>query len=72
MLQLTNSLRWYRGRSGGGHENRWAALGAMALSSGTTSIPTSAVVLALPKVHEEFNASIGELQWTLVGFTLPY
>ena len=72
MLQLSNSLRWYRGRGGGGHENKWSALAAMALSSGTTSIPTSAVVLALPKIHQEFNASLGELQWTLVGFTLAY
>lgn len=72
MLSLTHSLRWYRGKGGARHENRWGALAAMALSSGTTSIPTSAVVLALPKIHQEFNASIGELQWTLVGFTLAY
>src|SRR6266511_4014678 len=71
-MQLSNSMRWYRGRGGGGHENKWSALAAMALSSGTTSIPTSAVVLALPKIHQEFNASLGELQWTLVGFTLAY
>lgn len=73
MLTLKHPLRWHTPAApGGGHENRWVALGAMALSSGVTSIPTSAVVLALPKIHAEFNASLGELQWTLVGFTLAY
>src|SRR6266511_2296345 len=68
----SGTSRWRRPAGPGGHENRWVALGAMALSSGVTSIPTSAVVLALPKIHAEFNASLGELQWTLVGFTLAY
>ncbi len=45
---------------------------AMAISSGVTSIPTSAVAVAVPVIHKEFNASIGELQWTLVGFSLAY
>src|SRR5689334_21562967 len=44
----------------------------MAISSGVTSIPTSAVAVAIPVIHKEFNASIGELQWTLVGFSLAY
>jgi EmrB/QacA subfamily drug resistance transporter len=72
VLHLKHPYRFHRPAGPGGHENRWVALGAMALSSGTTSIPTSAVVLALPKIHSEFNASQGELQWTLVGFTLAY
>jgi EmrB/QacA subfamily drug resistance transporter len=72
VLHLKHSYLFHRPRGAGGHENRWIALGAMALSSGVTSIPTSAVVLALPRIHAEFNASLGELQWTLVGFTLAY
>ena len=44
----------------------------MAISSGVTSLPTSAVAVAVPVIHKEFNASIGELQWTLVGFSLAY
>jgi EmrB/QacA subfamily drug resistance transporter len=72
VLTLKHPLQWHRPAEPGGHENKWVALGAMALSSGVTSIPTSAVVLALPKIHAEFNASLGELQWTLVGFTLAY
>jgi EmrB/QacA subfamily drug resistance transporter len=73
VLTLTHAYRLHVPRvRGGGHKNRWVALAAMALSSGVTSIPTSAVQLAIPKIHHEFNASIGELQWTLVGFTLAY
>ncbi len=74
MLHLAHSFRFARPsiRRGGGHENRWAALTAMAISSAVTSIPTSAVVLAIPKIHQEFNASQGELQWVLVAFSLAY
>jgi EmrB/QacA subfamily drug resistance transporter len=73
VLHLKYPFRHVRGGpGGGGHESKWTTLAAMALSSGVTSIPTSAVVLAIPKIHAEFNASIGELQWTLVGFSLAY
>jgi EmrB/QacA subfamily drug resistance transporter len=73
MLHITHTFRFARPHPrGGSHENRWAALTAMAISTGVTSIPTSVVVLALPKIHAEFNASLGELQWTLVGFSLSY
>jgi EmrB/QacA subfamily drug resistance transporter len=44
----------------------------MALSNGATSIPTSVVAVALPQIHQEFNASISELQWTLTAFNLAY
>lgn len=72
MLQLPHSFRFARLGGKGGHENRWAALTAMAISSAVTSIPTSAVVLAISKIHNEFNASQGELQWVLVAFSLAY
>ena len=48
---------------------RWQTLAAMALSNAATSIPTTVVAVAIPKIHQEFNASIAELQWTLTGFT---
>jgi len=68
-----HSFRFYRPQGPGGQPDRkWTVLAAMALSTAVTSIPTSAVVLAIPKIHQEFNASIGELQWTLVGFSLAY
>ena len=73
MLHLRHSFRFVRSRGGSsGYRSKWVVLGAMAISSGVTSIPTSAVVLAIPAIHREFNASIGELQWTLVGFSLAY
>jgi EmrB/QacA subfamily drug resistance transporter len=52
--------------------NKWAALTAMSISTGVTSIPTSLVPVALPTIHHEFDASTGELQWMLVGFSLSY
>jgi len=72
VLQLAHSFRFARLSGKGGHENKWGALTAIAISSGVTSIPTSTVVLAIPVIHKEFNASQGELQWTLVGFSLAY
>jgi EmrB/QacA subfamily drug resistance transporter len=44
----------------------------MALANGATSIPTSVVAVALPRIHSEFNASISELQWTLTAFNLTF
>jgi EmrB/QacA subfamily drug resistance transporter len=72
VLHLTHSFRWHRGPDTGGHGNQRWALAAMAISSGVTSIPTSAVAVVIPQIHTEFNASLGELQWTLVGFSLSY
>ena len=72
MLHLRHSFGFVRPRGPGGYQSKWVVLAAMAISNGVTSIPTSAVVLAIPKIHQEFNASIGELQWTLVGFSLAY
>jgi EmrB/QacA subfamily drug resistance transporter len=45
---------------------------AMALASGITSVPNAAIVLALPVIHRQFNASLTELQWTVVGYLLTY
>jgi EmrB/QacA subfamily drug resistance transporter len=44
----------------------------MALASGITSIPSAAIVLAIPTLHVEFDASVDELQWTVVGYLLTY
>jgi EmrB/QacA subfamily drug resistance transporter len=56
------------GRRGG----KWSTLAAMALSSGLTSIPTAAIVLALPTLHRQFDASFDELEWTVNAFCLSY
>jgi EmrB/QacA subfamily drug resistance transporter len=44
----------------------------MALASGITSIPNAAIVLALPTLHKQFDASLTELQWTVTGYLLAY
>src|SRR5829696_3638962 len=44
----------------------------MALASGITSVPSAAIVLALPTLHKEFDASLTELQWTVTGYLLAY
>lgn len=44
----------------------------MGLASGITSVPNVAIVLALPTLHREFDASTTMLQWTVVGYLLTY
>jgi EmrB/QacA subfamily drug resistance transporter len=45
---------------------------AMALASGITSVPSAAIVLALPTIHKHFNASLTELELTVTGYLLAY
>ncbi len=45
---------------------------AMALASGITSVPSAAIVLALPTIHRHFDASLTELEWTVTGYLLAY
>jgi EmrB/QacA subfamily drug resistance transporter len=46
----------------------WATVAA----AGIVQLPTAAVVVALPTIHREFNASMAELQWTVVAFYIPF
>jgi EmrB/QacA subfamily drug resistance transporter len=55
----------------GGHGSR-RLLVAMAFASGITSVPSAAIVLALPVIHRTFNASLTELEWTVTGYLLAY
>jgi EmrB/QacA subfamily drug resistance transporter len=45
---------------------------AMALASGITSVPSAAIVLALPTIHHQLGASLTELEWTVTGYLLAY
>jgi MFS family permease len=45
---------------------------AMALASGITSVPSAAIVLALPTIHRQLGASLTELEWTVTGYLLGY
>jgi EmrB/QacA subfamily drug resistance transporter len=52
------------------HPRRLPTLVAMAAAAGIGQFPTSAIAIALPTVHQELDASLSELQWTLTAFTL--
>ncbi len=58
------------GQKSGGGSTR--LLLGMALSSGITSVPNAAIVLALPTIHRTFNVSLTELEWTITGYLLAY
>ncbi|MDQ4131856.1 MAG: MFS transporter [Actinomycetota bacterium] len=51
--------------------SRWKALTAMVTAGGIVQLPTGAIVVALPAIHNEFNASIADLQWTVTAFFIP-
>ena len=63
-------------RLGSGNVNapagRRATLAAATLASGITSLPTTALGVALPTLHAEFQATLSELQWTLTAYSLTY
>jgi EmrB/QacA subfamily drug resistance transporter len=44
----------------------------MVLASGITSLPPAAVVLALPTIRTEFDASTADLAWIVTAFNLAY
>jgi EmrB/QacA subfamily drug resistance transporter len=50
----------------------WRLLLGMGLASGITSVPNAAIVLAIPTLHREFDASTTEIQWTVTGYLLAY
>jgi MFS family permease len=50
----------------------WRLLVAMALASGITSVPSAAIVLALPTLHRQFGTSLTALEWTVTGYLLTY
>jgi EmrB/QacA subfamily drug resistance transporter len=49
-----------------------STLVAATLASGITSLPTTALGVALPTLHAEFQATLSELQWTLTAYSLTY
>lgn len=54
------------------HGGKWSTLTAMTLSTALTSVPTAAIVLALPTLHKQFDASFDDLEWTVNAFSLSY
>ncbi len=50
--------------------HRGLVLVTMALAVGLANFPTAAIVVALPELHDQLNASTAALQWTVTGYTL--
>ena len=51
---------------------RRATLTATVAAAGIVQLPTAAVVVALPTIHGQFDASMAELQWTVTAFYIPF
>lgn len=47
-------------------------LAATVAAEGIVQLPTAAIVVAIPTIHAEFDASIAELQWTVTAFYTPF
>lgn len=45
---------------------------AMVCAAGIVQLPTAAIVVALPTIHTEFDASLAEPQWTVTAFYIPF
>lgn len=53
-----------------GHRRARATLLAMAAAAGIGNFSMAALPVALPQLHEQLDASIGELQWAITGYAL--
>lgn len=51
---------------------RTQTLVAMVCAAGIVQLPTAAIVVALPTIHVQFDASLAELQWTVTAFYIPF
>ena len=49
-----------------------ATLVATVAAAGIVQLPTAAIVVALPTIHGQFDASMAELQWTVTAFYIPF
>src|SRR5215204_4311365 len=49
-----------------------ATLLAVTIASGVTSLPTTTLGVALPTIHDDLEASLSQLQWTLTAYSLAY
>ena len=55
-----------------GSARRRATLVATVAAAGIVQLPTAAIVVALPTIHGQFDASMAELQWTVTAFYIPF
>ncbi len=52
------------------HDRRWLVLAICCLSLLLVSMDVTIVNVALPSIHSDFNASLGEQQWVLDAYSL--
>lgn len=55
-----------------GSRRNTATLIATVAAAGIVQLPTAAIVVALPTIHGEFDASMAALQWTVTAFYIPF
>ncbi len=55
-----------------GRGERTGTLVAMVAAAGIVQLPTAAIVVALPTIHQQFDTSLAELQWTVTAFYIPF
>jgi len=51
---------------------RGRTMTAMVAAAGIVQLPTAAIVVALPTIHDEFGTSLAGLQWTVTAFLIPF
>jgi EmrB/QacA subfamily drug resistance transporter len=51
---------------------RTATLAAMVTAAGIVQLPTAAIVVAIPTIHADLDASLAELTWTVTAFYIPF
>jgi EmrB/QacA subfamily drug resistance transporter len=51
---------------------RTETLIATVAAAGIVQLPTAAIVVALPTIHQQFDTSLAELQWTVTAFYIPF
>lgn len=55
-----------------GSREKRSTLAAVTFASAITSLPTTALGVAIPTLHDQLEASLTELQWTLTAYSLAY
>ncbi len=55
-----------------GRRARTGTLVATVAAAGIVQLPTAAIVVALPTIHNQFDTSLAELQWAVTAFYIPF
>ena len=47
-------------------------LAAMVIAAGIVQLPTAAIVVAIPTIHDDLDTSLATLTWTVTAFYIPF